>query len=150
MGVETVVEPNMNVVKRGVLIGFVSKLGSGSSGVSARRNLSQSSTLPAATIGVVGILQVVFTNSIMATHGNMTTNWPLMSSMAVGGCIITNVMHSKSKYQEPIVVTTSIFDHKNGHYVRLNMVVFKYLNFKKDVNLDAHVKVFNFEVKENV
>jgi len=70
--------------------------------------------------------------------------------MADGGCIITNVMHSKNKYPEPIVVTTSILDHKNGHYVRLNMVVFKYLDFKKDVDLDAHVKVFNFEVKENV
>jgi len=74
MGVQTVVEPNINVVKRGVLIGFISKLGSGSSGVFARRNLGQSLTLPAAIIGVVGIPQVVFTNSIMATHGNMTTN----------------------------------------------------------------------------
>ncbi len=70
--------------------------------------------------------------------------------MADGGCIITNVMHSKNKYPEPIVVTTSILDHKNGHYVRLNMVVFKYLDFKKDVDLDAHVKVFNSVVKENV
>jgi hypothetical protein len=68
--VEIVVEPNIDVVKRGVLIGFVAKLGSRSGGVSTGRNLSQSSTLPAATIRVIGIPQMVFTNSIMATHGN--------------------------------------------------------------------------------
>jgi hypothetical protein len=31
-----------------------------------------------------------------------------------------------------------------------NMVAFKYLDFKKDVNLDAHVRVFNFVVKANI
>jgi len=35
-----VVAPTMDVVKRGVLIGYVSKLGSGSNGILARRNLS--------------------------------------------------------------------------------------------------------------
>jgi hypothetical protein len=44
--VETIVVPSMDVVKRGILIGFVAKLGSGSDGVLARRNLSQSSALP--------------------------------------------------------------------------------------------------------
>jgi hypothetical protein len=38
--VETVVVPNMDVVKRGILIGFVGKLGCGLGGVLARRNLS--------------------------------------------------------------------------------------------------------------
>jgi hypothetical protein len=38
--------------------------------------------LPTATIGVVGILQMVFTNLITATHGNMIANQPLMNSMA--------------------------------------------------------------------
>jgi len=42
-----------------------------------------------------------------------------------------------------------ILDHKNGHYVRPNRVAFKYLDFKKDVDPDAHVKVFNSLVKAN-
>jgi hypothetical protein len=33
--------------------------------------------------------------------------------------------------------------------VKPNKVALKYLDFKKDVDLDAHVKVFNFAVKEN-
>jgi hypothetical protein len=44
----------MNVVRGGILIKFAIKLGSGSSGVLARRNLNQSSALPIETIGVVG------------------------------------------------------------------------------------------------
>ncbi len=39
--VEMVVAPNINVVRKGILIGFIVRLGSGSSGVSARRNLNQ-------------------------------------------------------------------------------------------------------------
>jgi hypothetical protein len=50
--VEIVVAPNMDVVKRGILIRSTTKLSSGLGGVSTR-NLSQSSTLPT-TIGVVG------------------------------------------------------------------------------------------------
>jgi hypothetical protein len=72
--VETVVAPNIDVVKRGVLIGFATKLASGSSGVLARRNLNRSSTLPTTTIKVIGIPQVVFINLIMTIHGNMITN----------------------------------------------------------------------------
>jgi len=34
--------------------------------------------------------------------------------------------------------------------VRANKVAFKYPNFKKDVDLDAHVRMFNFVVKANV
>jgi len=37
---EMVVEPNIDVVRRGVPIGFVIKLGSGSGGVLSRRNLN--------------------------------------------------------------------------------------------------------------
>jgi hypothetical protein len=71
-GVETVIEPNIDVVKRGVLIGYVTKLGSGSNGVSIRRNLNRSLGLPASTIRVVGIPQMLFTNLIMAIHGKKT------------------------------------------------------------------------------
>jgi hypothetical protein len=44
----------MDVVRRGVLIGSVAKLGSGLSGVLVRRKLSGSSTLPTTITKVVG------------------------------------------------------------------------------------------------
>jgi len=72
--VEMVVVPNIDVVKKGVLIGFIVKLGSESDGVSIGRNLSGSLALPIAIIGVVGIPQIVFTNLIMVTHVNRTAN----------------------------------------------------------------------------
>jgi hypothetical protein len=81
-----IVVPNIGVVRRGVLIRFATNLGSRSSGVLTGRNLSQSLALPVATTRVVGILQMVFTNLIMVTHGNRTTNQPLMNSMVVKGC----------------------------------------------------------------
>jgi len=43
-----------------------------------------------------------------------------------------------------------ILDHKDGHYVRPNMVAFKYPDFKKDVDPNVLVKVFNSLVKVNV
>jgi hypothetical protein len=52
--VETVVAPIMDVVRRGVLIRSTTKLGSGSCGISTKRNLSWSSTLLTITYGVVG------------------------------------------------------------------------------------------------
>ncbi len=72
--VEMVVAPNINVVKNEILIGFVANLGSGSSGVSARRNLNQSLTLLTTTIGVVGTPQIVFINMITTIHVNKATN----------------------------------------------------------------------------
>ena len=42
---ETVVAPNIDVVRRGVLIRFVAKLGCGLDGVSIGKNLSWSSAL---------------------------------------------------------------------------------------------------------
>jgi hypothetical protein len=84
IGVETVVAPNMNVVRGGMLIGSTVNLGSGLNGVLVGRNLSRSSVLPTTTIGIVGTLQMVFTNMIMTTHVNMIINRPSMSSMAIG------------------------------------------------------------------
>ncbi len=78
--------PNINVIRRGVVIGCVAKLSSGSSGISTIRNLSQSLALLKAITRGVGILQMVFINSITTTHLNKSTNRPLMSSMVVGGC----------------------------------------------------------------
>ncbi len=50
IGVQTVVVPNMDVV----LIGFVTKLCSGSNGVLEGQKLSGSMTLPTIIIGIVG------------------------------------------------------------------------------------------------
>jgi hypothetical protein len=50
IGVEMVVTPNIDVVRRGILIGFVAKLGSGSSGISVVRNLNRSLALPKTTM----------------------------------------------------------------------------------------------------
>jgi hypothetical protein len=58
--VEIIVVLSINVIKRGVLITSVAKLGSGSSGALLVKNLSQSSALPITTIEVVGIPQMVF------------------------------------------------------------------------------------------
>jgi hypothetical protein len=52
--VETIVAPNTNVFRGGILIGFVTYLGSGSSKILARRNLSWSSKLPTTTSRVYG------------------------------------------------------------------------------------------------
>jgi hypothetical protein len=67
-----VVAPNIHVIKRGILIGSIAKLGSELGGVSVIRNLSRSLTLLATTIRVVGIPQMVFTNPMMTTHVNKT------------------------------------------------------------------------------
>jgi hypothetical protein len=74
---EMMVAPSVNVVRGGILIGSTINLGSGSSGVSARRNLNWSSALPTVTTRVVETFQMVFTNPIMTIHVNRTTNRPL-------------------------------------------------------------------------
>jgi len=148
--VEMVVVVGIDVVRREILIGFVTKLGSRSNGILARRNLSQSSMLLTTTTRVVGIPQMVFINPITTSHGNMTVDQPLMSSMIVGGRRSANVMHSRGRYRELIILTTPILDHRNGHYVKPNRVVLKYLDFKKDVDPYVHVKMFNSIIKENV
>jgi hypothetical protein len=74
IGMEAVVAPNIDVVRKGILIRYVAKLGSKSNGVSTRNNLNQNLTLPITTTGVVGIPQMVFTNVIMITHENKIVN----------------------------------------------------------------------------
>jgi hypothetical protein len=61
----------------------------------------------------------------------------------MGRCRNVDAMHSRGGYREPIAITIPSLDHKDGHYVRPNRVALKYPDFKKDVNLDAHVKMFN-------
>jgi hypothetical protein len=58
-------------------------------------------------------------------------------------------VNSRGGYRKPSIVTIPILDHRDGRYVKLNKVALKYLDFKKDVDPDAHVKMFNFVVKEN-
>jgi hypothetical protein len=70
----------------------------------------------------------------------------LMSSMVIGGYINADTMYPIGGYWEPSVVITPIPDHRDGHYVRPNRVAFKYLNFKKDVDPNVHVNMFNFVV----
>jgi hypothetical protein len=72
-----------------------------------------------------------------------------MSSMATRRYKSADVVHLRGGYQEPIIVIAPIFNHRNGHYVKPNMVALKYPDFKKDVNLDAHVKLFNSTIKVN-
>ncbi len=58
-------------------------------------------------------------------------------------------MHLIGRNWEPIAITVPILDHRNGHYVMSNRVALKHHDFKKDVDLDAHVEVFNYAVKAN-
>jgi len=58
-------------------------------------------------------------------------------------------VHSRRGYQKPIVITAPISCPKNGHYVKPNRVAFKYTDFKKDVDQNAHVRMFNFTIKAN-
>jgi hypothetical protein len=73
-----------------------------------------------------------------------------MSSMAIRRYKSANAMNLKKGYQKPYVVRAPILDHEDGHYVRPNKVALKYPDFKKDVDLVAHGRVFNFAIKENV
>jgi len=96
--VETVVVPNINVVKRGILIGSTLKLGSRSNGVSTGRNLNRSSTLLIYIIRVVHTLQMVFTNSITTTHVNKAANRPPMNSMVARGYKSADVTNPRGGY----------------------------------------------------
>jgi hypothetical protein len=107
--VETIIAPNIDLVRRGVLIGSATKLGSELGGVLIRRNLSQSSVLPIISTKVVGILQMVFTNMIITIHVNMIADRPLMSSMVAKGYKNADVLHPRGRYQKPFVITALIF-----------------------------------------
>jgi len=69
--------------------------------------------------------------------------------MAIGRYKSANVTNQRGGYQEPSIIIVPILDYKDGHYVRLNKVTLKYLDFKKDVDIDVHVKMFNFGIKAN-
>jgi len=69
---EMVIAPSMDVIKKGMVIGYVLNVSSGLSGFLAGRNLSRSSRLPTINIGVVRTPQMVFTNPIMTIHDKTT------------------------------------------------------------------------------
>jgi hypothetical protein len=62
----------MDIVRKGVLIGSIKKLGNGLGGISVGRKLSGSRTLPTTITRVFGTSQMLFTNPIMTTHVNRT------------------------------------------------------------------------------
>jgi hypothetical protein len=91
-----VVVPNMNVVRRGVVIDSTTNIGCGSGRFSVGRNLSRSSALPVTNIGVVVTPQMVFTNlGIMTTRVNKTSNQPPMFSIVIGRYRSTYVKNPK-------------------------------------------------------
>jgi hypothetical protein len=137
----------MNVAKRGVVIGFAVNLGRGLGGFLMGKSLSRSLRLSTTNARVVGTPLMVFTYPIIIIHVHKTTNEPPMSSIAIGGYRNTYVENPKGEYRGPSIMIQGIFNHKNGHFVKPNKVVFKYLDFRKNVDLNVHVKVFNSVVK---
>ncbi len=73
-------------------------MGSGLNGISARKKLSGSSTLPTTTNGVIGSPHMVFTTLIMTTHVNRATNQPLMNSMATRKYKSADAMNPRGGY----------------------------------------------------
>jgi hypothetical protein len=73
-----------------------------------------------------------------------------MSSIATRGYKNIDVEDPKGGHWETFVIIQGILKHRNGHFVRPNKVAFKCLNFKKDVDLNVHVRMFNSVVKINV
>jgi hypothetical protein len=72
-----------------------------------------------------------------------------MSSMATRGYRSADATNPRGGYQEPSIVIAQIPNHKICHSFWPNKVVLKYHNFKKDVDLNVHVKVFNSTIKTN-
>ncbi len=89
---------------------------------------------------------MVFTNIIMTTHVHKTTDKPPMNLIATRKYRNINVESLKRGYWGPFVITQGIPNHRNGHFVESNKVAFKYLDFKKDVDPTAHVKMFNYTI----
>jgi hypothetical protein len=101
--VETVVVATMDVVRKGILIRPITKLGIGMGGISAGRKLNGSMTLPITTTGVVGTPQMVFTNPIMTTHVNRIINRSPMNSMAIGNYKSVDAMNPTRRYRKTLL-----------------------------------------------
>jgi len=46
-------------------------------------------------------------------------------------------MNSRGGYRTLSIIFTQIFNHIDGHYIKPNRVVLKYIDFKKYVDLDV-------------
>jgi len=73
-----------------------------------------------------------------------------MNSIAFRRYKSTYAKNLKVRYQKPSVIIVGILDHRNGHSIKLNRVALKYLDFKTNVDLNVHVRMFNSLVKANV
>jgi len=73
-----------------------------------------------------------------------------MNSIIARGYRSINVGNLRGRYKKRSIIAAGIPNHKNGHYVRPNRVIIKYPNFKKDVDRNVHVKMFNFIMKVDV
>jgi hypothetical protein len=78
----------------------------------------------------------------MTTDVNRIVNQQSMGSMIVGGYKYIDATNPRGGYQKPFVVNAQIPNHKDGHFVRPNMVAIKYPDFLKNADPNAHVKVF--------
>jgi hypothetical protein len=101
---DIVVVPNMNVAKRGVVIGSTVNLGRGLGEFSMGRNLNRSLKLPMANTIIVGTPQMVFINPIMTINVHKTIDRPLMNSKAARRYINTDAKNPKKGYREPSII----------------------------------------------
>ncbi len=69
--------------------------------------------------------------------------------MATRGYKTIDAKNPRGGYRKPSIITAKILDHINGHFVKPNKLALEYPDFKKDVDLNAHVKMFNSRVKAN-
>ncbi len=111
--------------------------------------MSRSFKLPIVSTGIVGTPQMVFANLIMTIRVNKIADQPLMNLIVARGYRSTDVENIREGYRKPFVVTEEIPTHRNGHYVKLNMVAINYPNFIKNADPNVHVRVCNSTMKAN-
>jgi hypothetical protein len=87
---------------------------------------------------------------VVAPNTNVVRKGVVIRSTTNLGRGYKSTKNPKGGYWKPSIVTQGTFDHRNGYYVKPNKVAFKSLDFKKNVDLDAHVIMFNSVVKANV
>ncbi len=73
----------------------------------------------------------------------------MTNSIVAGRYKSIDAKNPRRAYQKPSIITQGIINHRNGHSIRPNRVLLKYLDFKKDVDLNVHVRMFNSIVKAN-
>jgi hypothetical protein len=96
--VNTVVAPNMNVGKKGIITEFAVNLSCESDKFSKGTSLNRSSGLPMTNTRVVGTPQMVFTNPIMIIHVHKTIDRPSMNLIVARGYRSTNAKDPKRRH----------------------------------------------------